>query len=68
MVPDTETSIGEIFWLIFTQNNFLHRDKDENIKCKAYFAEFEQSESVYFTKNKTSSRHVFIKQSGPNVT
>jgi len=32
----------------------VHRDRDENIKCKVYFAEFGQSECVYFTKNETS--------------
>ena len=41
-------------------NHFLHRDRDENIECKAYFAEFGQSECVYFTINKTSNEHVFI--------
>jgi len=37
MVPDTETtSIGMIFLRILEINHFLHRDRDENIKCKAY--------------------------------
>jgi len=57
----------------------LHRDKDENIKCKAYFAEFGQTECVYFTINETSNKQVFKnlnnilpmlqkKQYGPSVT
>jgi len=29
----------------------LYRDRDENIKCKTYFAEFGQSECAYFTIN-----------------
>jgi len=41
----------------------VHKDKDENIKCKAYFG---QSECVYFTLNETSNKHVFIqKKMGP---
>jgi len=40
----------------------LHRDKDENIKCGAYFAQFGQSECVYFTINESSNKHVFIKK------
>jgi len=31
----------------------LHRDRDENIKCKAYFADFRQFECVYFTINES---------------
>jgi len=27
-------------------NHFLHRDRDENIKCNAFFAKFGQSECV----------------------
>jgi len=38
----------------------LHRDREENIKYKAYLAEFGQSESVYFTINQTSNKYVFI--------
>jgi len=46
----------------------MHRDRDENIKCKAYFAEVGQSECVYFAINQTSNKHVFIqKKYGPNV-
>jgi len=41
-------------------NHFLHRDREENIKCKAYLAEFGQSKCVYFTINKTSNKYVFI--------
>jgi len=37
----------------------LHRDRDENIKCKAYFAEFAQSECVYFTITETPDEQVF---------
>jgi len=37
----------------------LHRDRDENIKCKAYFAKFGQTECVYFTINETSNKQVF---------
>ena len=40
-------------------NHFLHKDRDENIKCKAYFAEFGQSECVYFTITETSDQQVF---------
>jgi len=50
MVRDTATSIGVI----------LYRDWDENTKCKAYFAEFGQSECVYFTKNEISIKQIFI--------
>jgi len=39
MVPDTETSIAMSF-CIALKNISLHMDRDENIKCKAYFAEF----------------------------
>jgi len=39
-------------------NHFLHRDRDENIKCKAYFGEFGQAECVYFTINETSNKQV----------
>jgi len=60
MVPDTETSIGVTFLDSLQMNPFMHRDRDENIKCKAYFADFGHSESVYFTKNKTSNKQVFI--------
>jgi len=35
MVPDTKTSTGMIFVYSLLTNHFLHRDKDENIKCKA---------------------------------
>ena len=49
-------------------NHFLRRDREENIKCKAYFAEFGQSESVYFTKNKTSNKQVFIQKYAPKIT
>jgi len=40
--------------------HFLHRDRDENIKCEAYFAEFGQSERVYFTVNETSNEQDII--------
>jgi len=43
----------------------LHRDKDDNIKCKANFAAFGQSECVYFTINETSNKQVFIKSMVP---
>jgi len=57
----------------------LHRDRDENIKRKAYFAEFGQTECVYFTINESSNKQVFKnfnnmvpmlqkKQYGPSVT
>jgi len=36
----------------------LHRDRDENIKCQAYFVEFGQTESVYCTINETSNKQV----------
>ena len=44
----------------------MRRDRDE-IKCKAYFAQFGQSECVYFTKNETSHKQVFIPKHGPIV-
>jgi len=59
MVPDAETSIGVIFLHCLEINHFLHGDRGENIKCKAYFAEFGQSECVYFTKNETSNKPDF---------
>jgi len=37
----------------------LHKGRDENIKYKAYFAEFGQSECVYFTITETSDQQVF---------
>jgi len=43
-------------------NHFLHRDKDENIKRKAYFAEVEQSECVYFTVNENSNKQDLYKK------
>jgi len=46
-------------------NHFLHRDRDKNVKCKAYFAEVGQSESVYFITNKTSNKQVFIQKICP---
>jgi len=48
-------------------NHFLHRDKDENIKRKAYFAESGQSKCVYFTISETSINKFLYKQYGPNV-
>ena len=33
---------------------------DENIKCKAYFADFRQFECVYFTINETYNKQAFI--------
>jgi len=33
---------------------------DGNIECKASFAEFGQSECVYFTINETSNKQVVI--------
>jgi len=36
----------------FQINHFFHRDRDENIKCKAYFAEFGQSKCVYCISQK----------------
>jgi len=59
MVPDTETSIGVIFCIALQINHFLRRHKDKIIKYKAYFAEFGQSECVYFTINETSNKEVF---------
>jgi len=35
-------------------------DRVDNIKHKVYFAEFGQSESVYFTINETSNKQVVI--------
>jgi len=68
MVPDTETSIGLIFLPSLEINHFLHRDRDENIKSKAYFAEFGQSECVYFNINETSNKQdLFFKKYGRNV-
>jgi len=60
MVSNTETSIGVIFCTAQSNNHFLHSDKDEYIKCKVYFAQFGQSESVYFTINESSNKHVFM--------
>jgi len=37
----------------------LPRDRDESIEYKAYFAEFGQSECVYFTISETSDQQVF---------
>jgi len=62
MVPDTETSTGVIFLNSLQINHFLHTDINENINCKAYFSEFGQSICVYFTKNETSNKHVFIQK------
>jgi len=67
MVPDTETSTGVNFLHSLEINHFLHRDRDENIKCKAYFAEFGQSECVYFTINETSNKQDLHKKYGRNV-
>jgi len=61
MVPDTETSIGVIFLHSLEINHFLHRNRDEHIKCKAYFPEFGQSECVYFTINETSNKQDLYK-------
>ena len=45
--PTEKRPLGRFFvWPLI--NHFLHRDRDGNIKCKAYFAEFAQSECVYF--------------------
>jgi len=46
----------------------LHRGRDKNIERKAYFAEFGQSDCVYFTENETSNEQVLYKKYGPNVT
>jgi len=62
MVPDTETSIGLIFLHSLEINHFVHRDRDENIKCKAYFAEFGHSGCVYFTINETSNKQDLYKK------
>jgi len=62
MVPDTETSIGVIFLHSLEINHFLHRDRDENIKWKAYFAEFGQSECAFFTINETSNKQDLYKK------
>jgi len=62
MVSDTETSIEVIFLHSLEINHFLHRDRDENIKCKAYFAEFGQSEYVFFTINETSNKQDLYKK------
>jgi len=48
-------------------NHFLHRDRDENIKCKGYFAEFGQSECVYFTKMKLLTSKFLYKKYGPII-
>jgi len=45
----------------------LHRGWNENIECKAYFAEFRQSECVDLTKNGTSNEQDLYKKYGPNV-
>jgi len=60
MVPDKETSIGVFFCIAFNKKHFLHRDRDENIKYKAYFAEFGQSECVHLIINETFKKQVFI--------
>jgi len=63
MVPGTETSIGVIFLHSLEINHFLHRDRNKNIKCKAYFAEFGLSEfGLYFTINETSSKQDLYKK------
>ena len=54
------------FWIAL--NHFLHRGRDKNIERKAYFAEFGQSDCVYFTENETSNEQVLYKKYGPNVT
>ena len=54
---DRNVHLGDIFDTLYI-NRFLHRDRHENIKWKAYFAEFGQSECVYFTKNETSNKQV----------
>jgi len=56
MVPETEMSIGVIFLHSIEINHFFHRNRDENIRCKAYFDEFGQSECVYFTIYETSNK------------
>jgi len=66
MYPHAETSISVIFLDSLQTNPFLHRDTDEHIKCTAYFADFGHSESVYFTKNKTSNKQVFIQKIRPH--
>ena len=43
-------------------SHFLHRDRVEYIKFKTYCAEFGQSERVYFSKNETSNKQVFIQK------
>jgi len=35
---------------------------DENIKCKAHFAEFGQPECVYLFENETSNEEVFVQK------
>jgi len=43
-------------------------DRDENIKYSAFFAEFGQSEYVYFTKMKLLISKSLYKKYGPSVT
>jgi len=47
---------------------FLAQGRDKNVKCKAYFADFGQSESVYFTKIKLLINKFLYKKYGPNIT
>jgi len=54
---DRNVHLGDFLDTLYI-NRFLHRDRHENIKWKAYFAEFGQSECVYFTKNETSNKQV----------
>jgi len=68
MVPDTEKPIGVIFLHSLEIKHFLRRDRDENIKCKAYFADFGQSECVYFNINEASNKQdLYKKEYGRNV-
>jgi len=64
MVPDTETSIGLIFCIAF-RKKILRRDRDESIKCKAYFAEvgqayFAEFGQSFITINEISNKQVCI--------
>jgi len=58
MIPDTETSIGVTFCTAFKQTIY-RTGVGTKLKCKAYFAEFGQSECVNFTINETSNKEVF---------
>jgi len=64
MVSNTETSIGWFFWITLNKP-FVAQGEGQNIKCKAYFAKFGQSECVYFTIDESYNKHNLYKNMVP---